>query len=78
MANRIRRLSIGKEVKQSFHYTVGLSIDVFIDNEEVTKKLSEIIETESSYKLYLSSSDEIQLWKVIPKNDSTTTEYFID
>lgn len=81
MSNKIRKLSIGAEVKQRFHYVVDDIKAVYtaiINGKVGNYNLSEIVEAENHYHLYLKSGDEIHFWKKEPKNQFTAIEYFID
>lgn len=78
MANKIRRLLIGKEVKEQFSYNVGGEQNVFIDNKPVKIMIHSIDETEKHYVVSVKFNDEIHEWKKLPKNDITTIEYQLD
>jgi hypothetical protein len=78
MENRIRKLSIGKEVKEQFHFILGSKFPVPIDGKMTDKTISHISENENSYDIYLKSGTEIQLWKTLPKNDITSVEFVVD
>jgi hypothetical protein len=78
MQNKIRKISIGAEVKSQFHYILNGAFPVPIDGKISQKTISEFVETETGYEIYLKSGTEVQLWKTIPKNDITTIEFEID
>jgi hypothetical protein len=78
MANKIRRLLIGAEVKQQFSYNVGGSQDVYIEGSPKKITIHSIDELEKYYIVNVGVGDEVQEWKKIPKNDITTVEYYID
>lgn len=81
MSNKIRKLSIGAEVKERFHYIVDdakARYTAVINGKVDNYSLSEIVEAENHFHLYLKSGDEIHFWKKEPKNQFTAIEYFID
>jgi hypothetical protein len=81
MSNKIRKLSIGAEVKEQWHYIIGGEFPIPINGKDkpVEKRtLTNIQESENHYKLYISNGEAEQHWKDIPKNNITTPEYFID
>lgn len=78
MENKIRKLSVGKEIKEQFHYILNGKFPVPINGELVQKTISSILENENSYDIYLKSGNEVQLWKTLPKNDVTAVEFVID
>lgn len=76
---KIRKLSIGAEVKQQFHYIVGGVFEIPNKDTTISKRtISDIVETEKNYQLYIATGAISQHWKDIPKNNITTPEYFID
>ena len=77
MSNKIRRLSIGAEIKEQFHIGVGTNFPVFIEGKKQDRVVSNIEETENHFLVYSKCDGEIQLWKKIPKNNITTIEYEI-
>lgn len=81
MRNKIRKLSIGAEVKERFHYIVDDSKAVYtavINGKVGNYTLSEIAEAENHFNLYLKSGDEVHFWKKEPKNQFTAIEFFLD
>ncbi len=81
MDNKIRKLSIGAEVKERFHYIVDDTKSVYsaiINGVQGRFSLSEIIETENHFNLYLKTEDEVHFWKKEPKNQFTAVEFFLD
>jgi len=81
MANKIRKLGIGKEVKERFFYIVDSPKPVFSiteSNKKIDYFISEIFEAEDRYKIYVTKGDEIQHWKDEMKNDITHPEYYLD
>jgi|688.fasta_scaffold13440_3 hypothetical protein len=78
MANTIRRLCIGAEVKEQHIYFVGGQQKIFIDGKQSVITIHSIDELEKHYLINTKVGDEIQVWKKIPKNNITTEEYFID
>ena len=81
MGQKIRKLSIGAEVKDRFHYVVNDEKAVYwatIDNKSEKFNLAQIIECETHYQLWLKKGDEVFHWKDEPKNNIVTVEYFLD
>jgi len=78
MANSIRRLSIGKEVKEQFHFVVGGQQNVMIDGSVKKIAIHSIDENETNYSVNMKIDDEVQEWKRIPKNDITHVEFTLD
>ncbi len=81
MGQKIRKLSIGAEVKDRFHYVVNDDRAVYpatINGKSEKFSLAQIVETESHYNIYLKNKDEIHFWKKEPKNEFTAIEYFLD
>jgi hypothetical protein len=81
MSQKIRKLSIGAEVKDRFHYVVNEERAVYtaiINNRSEKFNLAQIIECETHYQLWLKKGDEIFHWKDEPKNNIVTPEYFLD
>lgn len=78
MANKIRRLLIGKEVKEQFSYNVGGEQNIFIDKKPIKILIHSIEETENHFVVNVKFNDEIQEWKKLPKNDSVTVEFQLD
>lgn len=81
MANRIRKLSIGAEVKERFHYIVEgekPAYSVMVGGVLGRFALAEIVEKEKHYEIHLKVENEIHYWKSEPKNEYTAVEFFID
>lgn len=78
MANKIRRLLIGKEVKEQFSYNVGGEQTIFIDKKPIKIIIHSIDELENHYLVNVKFNDEVQEWKKITKNDYLTVEYILD
>jgi hypothetical protein len=85
MANKIRKLGIGKEVKERFFYIVDSPRPIFSTTEEGKKVdyfISEIFEAEDRYKIYvrkgIKPTDEVQHWKDEMKTDIVHPEYQLD
>lgn len=76
--NSIRKISIGANVKQQFHYIVGSNFPIIKNNKKIDRVISNIEQSEKYYLIYTKIDDEIQLWKEIPKNEITTHEYEVD
>lgn len=85
MANKIRKLGIGKELKERFFYIVDSPKAIFStteNNKRIDYFISEIFEAEDRYKIYVrkgsKSTDEVQHWKDEMKTDIVHPEYFLD
>lgn len=78
MANKIRRLLIGKEIKEQHVYFVGGKQNVYIEGEKIPIEIESINEQEKNYLVNVKFNGEIQEWKLIPKSDSVTVEFFLD
>ncbi len=81
MANRIRKISIGAEVKERFHYIVDgekPAYSVVVNGKLGQYTLAEIVEKEKHYELHLKVGDEVHFWKTEPKNEFVAVEFFID
>jgi len=81
MSNKIRKLSIGAEVKERFIYEVRTDKPFFRDMKNGKTEdffLHEIVETENYYNIYLRNNDEVHFWKKEPKNKFTAVEFFLD
>lgn len=78
MTDPIRRISIGINPKEQFHYTIGTEFNVVVNSMPQKRTLNQIEETETHYILYTKKENEVQKWKKIPKNNHTTEEYEID
>ena len=67
--NLIRKISIGRDYKNdAMHYSVGQ--EVFGGHI-----ITEILEEEHSYKIYINKDDEILPWKHFNKNMAISVEY---
>ena len=67
--NLIRKISIGRDYKNdAMHYSI---------NQEVFggHTITEIIEEEDSYKIYIKKEDEVLPWKQFNKNMAISIEY---
>lgn len=78
MDNTIRRLCIGADPKNQFVYFIGGQHQLTIDDKRRTVEVVEIMESEKHFLIYINTGGETQLWKRLPKNDSTTVEFTID
>jgi hypothetical protein len=77
----IRKLSIGKDVRDAIHFVINAEKTVVLSNGKTDKRfINEIKETEFNYLIYVKSDEtnEVQLWKKVPKNDFTHVEYIVD
>jgi hypothetical protein len=78
MANTIRRLCIGAEVKEQHIYFVGGQQKIFIDGKQSVITIHSIDELEKHYLVNVKFNDEVQEWKKIAKNEYLTVEYVLD
>ena len=70
--NLIRKISIGRDYKNdAMHYSVGQ--EVFGGHT-----ISEIIEVENEYKIYIKKKDEVLPWKDFNKNMAIAVEYNLE
>ena len=68
----IRKISIGSDYKNdAMHYSVG---------QEVYggHKITDIIENEGEYEIFISKNDETKPWKSFNRNMSIAVEYNLD
>lgn len=67
--NLIRKISIGRDYKtDAMHYSIGQ--EVFGGHT-----ITEIIEEEDSYRIYINKEDEVLPWKQFNKNMAISIEY---
>jgi|TARA_B100001939_G_C16924087_1_gene610723 hypothetical protein len=67
--NLIRKISIGRDYKNdAMHYSVGQ--EVFGGHT-----ITEIIEDDGEYKIYINKEDETLPWKHFNKNMAIAVEY---
>lgn len=79
MSNKIRKISIGTELNSLMSFSLGSKHPFYIDGEKCLREIHNIMEAEEHYMIYLiNTNGEIQLWKKLPKNSSTSVEYVID
>ena len=72
MAKLIRKISIGTDYKnEAMHYSVG---------QEVYggHKISDIIEKEGSFQIFITKNNEILHWKHFNSNMAVSVEYNLD
>ena len=70
--NLIRKISIGKDYKnEAMHYSVG---------QEVYggHTISDIIEEDDKYRIYIKKSDEVLPWKDFNKNMAIAVEFNLE
>ena len=68
----IRKISIGSDYKDNaMHYSVGQGV---YGGHEIT----DILEEEGSYDIYIKKGDEVKPWKTFNKNMSISVEYNLD
>jgi len=78
MDNTIRRICIGADPKNQFVYFIGGEHKIYIDGKPRVVIVSEILKTKKHILIYINSGNETQLWKELPRNDSTTIEFIVD
>lgn len=70
--NLIRKISIGQNYKNdAMHYSVGQEV---YGNHII----SDIIEKEDKYNIYIKKNEEVLLWKSFNKNMGISIEYNLD
>ena len=72
MAKLIRKISIGTDYKnEAMHYSVG---------QEVYggHKISDILEEDGSYKIFITKNKEVLPWKFFNANMAISIEYNLD
>ena len=74
---RIRHLSVKKEETMSYVYFVGQIRRLPINGKTVERTISEIVEVDNKYKIYISDGAVAQEWIDIPKSYDPIVEYFI-
>jgi len=68
----IRKISIGRDYKDNaMHYQIGQEV---YGNHIIT----DILEKESDYEIYIKKNKEILLWKSFNKNMGISIEYNLD
>ena len=87
MEKRIRQLAVETVVNtendltklSTFIYTVGQlrKLPILEKDKLVERTISELSETETHYKLFISDNEVSQEWKNIPKSERVIIEYFI-
>ena len=68
----IRKISVGSDYKDNaMHYSVG---------QEVYggHKITDILEKEGQYDIYIKKNDEVKPWKTFNKNMAISVEYNLD
>lgn len=87
MSNRIRQISVEQVVNKqdsegtnfiSMVYFVGLSRPFTIDGNKVIRTISEIIETEKGFKIYITNDNTTQEWIELYNKERVTKYNFID
>jgi len=70
--NLIRKISIGRDYKNdAMHYSIGQ--EVFGGHT-----ITEILEEEGEYKIFINKEDEVLPWKHFNKNMAIAVEYNLD
>ena len=67
----IRQISIGQNYKDAMYYRTGQ--EVFGGHE-----ITDIIEKDNSYEIYIKKNDEVKPWKEFNKNMGISVEYNLD
>ena len=70
--NLIRKISIGRDYKNdAMHYSIGQ--EVFGGHT-----ITEIIEEEDSYNIFIMKNEEVLPWKTFNKNMAVSVEYNLE
>ena len=72
MSKLIRKISIGKDYKnEAMHYSVG---------QEVYggHTISDIVEEDDKYRIYIKKADEVLPWKDFNKNMAIAVEFNLE
>ena len=70
--NLIRKISIGRDYKNdAMHYSIGQ--EVFGGHT-----ITEIIEDEGEYRIFINKDDEVLPWKHFNQNMAIAVEYNLD
>jgi hypothetical protein len=83
---RIRLLSVETPVKTesadtkwiSMVYALGNTRELPIDGIIVKRTITNIIEAENHYTIYIANNNVSQIWMDIPKSNKVRVEYIID
>ena len=78
--NRIRKITetiLGKE-PYSMVYSVGQPVKLPIGGKSTKRTITDIIETELYFKIYLTDNEVTKEWVNIPVCDRVKKEYFIE
>ena len=67
----IRQISIGTNYKDAMYYRVGQEV---YGGHEIT----DIIEADDRYEIYIKKGDEIKPWKDFNKNMGVSVEYNLE
>lgn len=59
-------------------YCVGQSVTLPIGGQSAKRTITEIIETELYFKVYITNQEVTKEWVNIPVTDRVKKEYFID
>lgn len=68
---QIRKISVGDNLKDSIHYQIGKPASANSD-------IHDIIKEDNSFDVYISSGDEVQLWKTFLGRVVCHVEYILD
>ena len=68
----IRKISIGQDYKnEAMHYSTGQNV---YGGHEIT----DILESDNGYDIYIKKNDEVKPWKSFNKNMAVAVEYNLD
>ena len=76
--SRIRQLVQQMHDRDAFVYTIGQPRRFPINGKQEERIISEIIEKDNCYEIYLSNGPICQLWNRIAKSDRVDVNFFID
>lgn len=85
--NRIRQIDVEKVVTTpdnettkfiTMTYVFGGKRTFNIDNKKVFRTISEIIETENGFVIYITNDQTTQKWIELKSKERVTVYYFID
>lgn len=74
---RIRLLSVEIFNREPFVYVADKPRPIKINGKQEMRTITNIIEKDNHYEVYLSSGAESKHWKDIPKNNNVTVEYYV-
>jgi len=74
---RIRLLSVEIFNREPHVYVCDKPRPIRINDVQEMRTITNIVEKEDHYELFLSVGEESKHWKDVPKNDKVTVEYYI-